>query len=107
MEETIPEQDAVHAQQVREEQVREAARAARATQAMEQYDSDLELPQALPALDSTIPKAELKKLKVKEKKRQEVINGLLTLFNLSRYKFICYRAVLHGTNARPHSQNHA
>lgn len=38
-------------------------------------DSDLEAEADLPSLDSIIPKEQFKKLKPKEKKRQEVING--------------------------------
>ena len=40
-----------------------------------QDDSDFELEPELPPLDATIPKDVLKKLKPKEKKRQDVING--------------------------------
>jgi len=40
------------------------------------HDSDLEVEPELPALDAVIPKDLLKKLKPKEKKRQEVINGM-------------------------------
>lgn len=38
-------------------------------------DSDFETEADLPSLDSVIPKEHLKKMKPKEKKRQEVING--------------------------------
>ena len=40
-----------------------------------QYDSDLETEQELPGLDTVLSKDQIKKLKPKEKKRQEVING--------------------------------
>lgn len=38
-------------------------------------DSDLETETDLPSLESIIPKEQFKKMKPKEKKRQEVING--------------------------------
>jgi len=48
-----------------------------------QYDSDLDTESDLPPLDDVIPKEMLKKLKPKEKKRQDIINGndYITLFN--------------------------
>lgn len=39
-------------------------------------DSDLETESEMPSLDTVIPKDQLKKLKAKDKKRQEVINEL-------------------------------
>ena len=38
-------------------------------------DSDYDVENELPSLDASIPKDQLKKLKPKEKKRQDVING--------------------------------
>jgi hypothetical protein len=38
-------------------------------------DSDLDTEPDMPSLDTVIPKDQLKKLKAKDKKRQEVING--------------------------------
>jgi len=38
-------------------------------------DADMDVEPELPSLESIIPKEDLRKLKQKEKKRQEVING--------------------------------
>ncbi|ELU16616.1 hypothetical protein CAPTEDRAFT_220966 [Capitella teleta] len=48
----------------------------KASHTSQDYDSDLEMDSELPSLDTVIPKEVLKKLKPKEKKRQEVINEL-------------------------------
>ena len=48
-----------------------------ASRSSHQDDSDFDVEAELPTLDATIPKEVIKKLKPKEKKRQEVINGKL------------------------------
>ena len=44
-----------------------------------QNDAEYDVEAELPSLDSVIPKEELKKMKPKERKRQEFINGLYSL----------------------------
>jgi hypothetical protein len=39
-------------------------------------DPDFDVEDHLPSLESVIPKDELRKMKAKERKRQEVINGI-------------------------------
>lgn len=45
-------------------------------------DPDFDVELEMPSLESVIPKETLKKLKPKEKKRQDVINGLYTISNV-------------------------
>lgn len=52
-------------------------------------DSDLEAEADLPSLDSIIPKEQFKKLKPKEKKRQEVINGKNRAIRLATLALRC------------------
>ena len=40
------------------------------------HDSDLDAEADMPSLESVIPKDQLKKLKGRDKKRQEVMNGI-------------------------------
>ena len=51
-------------------------------------DPDLEVEESLPSLDEVIPKPDFKKLKPKEKKRQDVINGEINRSNHNELKSV-------------------
>jgi hypothetical protein len=50
-------------------------------------DKDLDTELDMPPLENVIPKETLKKLKPKEKKRQEVINGTFKVYDFSLQSF--------------------
>lgn len=49
----------------------------------EEGDSDFEVEESMPSLDVVIKKEQLRKMKPKDKKRQEVINGIKVFCELS------------------------
>ena len=53
----------------------------------DRVDPDMDVEPELPSLEAIIPKEELRKLKQKEKKRQEVINGQSAVIHI--ITFVC------------------